>query len=33
MRLVNAITLQLVKFDDDTKTPLYAILSHTWGAK
>jgi hypothetical protein len=32
MRLINAATLQLARFDDDTKIPPYAILSHTWGA-
>lgn len=33
MRLINAATLQLERFDDDTKIPPYAILSHTWGAE
>lgn len=33
MRLINAATLELERFDDDTKIPMYAILSHTWGAE
>jgi len=33
MRLINAATLQLERFDDDTKIPPYAILSHRWGAE
>jgi hypothetical protein len=33
MRLINAKTLELKRFDDDTKIPRYAILSHTWGNK
>jgi hypothetical protein len=32
MRLINATTMQLERFDDDTKIPPYAILSHTWGS-
>jgi hypothetical protein len=31
MRLINAALVQLERFDDDSKTPPYAILSHTWG--
>ncbi|KAH7091397.1 heterokaryon incompatibility protein-domain-containing protein [Paraphoma chrysanthemicola] len=31
MRLINAALLELERFDDDTKIPPYAILSHTWG--
>lgn len=30
MRLVNAATLELERFDDDNKIPPYTILSHTW---
>jgi hypothetical protein len=33
MRLINAATLQLARFDDDTEIPPYTILSHTWGAE
>ncbi|KAH3906245.1 hypothetical protein HBI56_194120 [Parastagonospora nodorum] len=33
MRLINAATLQLERFDDDTRIPPYAILSHTWAAE
>jgi hypothetical protein len=31
MRLIHAARLKLERFDDDTKIPRYAILSHTWG--
>jgi hypothetical protein len=31
MRLIHAARLELERFDDDTKIPPYAILSHTWG--
>ena len=30
MWLINARTLRLVHIDDETRTPPYAILSHTW---
>jgi hypothetical protein len=33
MRLINAASLKLERFDDDTKIPPYAILSHTWGSE
>jgi hypothetical protein len=33
MRLVNTASLRLERFDDDTKIPPYAILSHTWGSE
>jgi hypothetical protein len=33
MRLINTAALRLERFDDDTKTPPYAILSHTWGSE
>jgi hypothetical protein len=33
MRLINATLRELERFDDDTKIPPYAILSHTWGAE
>ncbi|KAF2030919.1 HET-domain-containing protein, partial [Setomelanomma holmii] len=32
MRLIDAKLLKLERFDDDTKIPPYAILSHTWGS-
>jgi hypothetical protein len=32
MRLINTASLRLERFDDDTKIPPYAILSHTWGS-
>ncbi|KAF2844401.1 HET-domain-containing protein [Plenodomus tracheiphilus IPT5] len=32
MRLINASTLKLKSFIDDSQLPKYAILSHTWGA-
>lgn len=31
MRLLNIHKLQLRSFEDERKTPPYAILSHTWG--
>jgi Heterokaryon incompatibility protein (HET) len=31
MRLLEARTLQVKSFNDQSKTPKYAILSHTWG--
>ena len=31
MCLINATTLELERFDDEARTPPYAILSHTWG--
>lgn len=30
MRLINARTLSLETFDDDSQRPRYAILSHRW---
>jgi hypothetical protein len=33
MRLINAASLELELFDDDSKIPPYAILSHTWGTQ
>jgi hypothetical protein len=33
MRLINTASLGLERFDDDTKIPPYAILSHTWGSE
>lgn len=31
MRLIHAKHLILERFDDESKIPPYAILSHTWG--
>src|SRR5579871_6227094 len=31
MRLLNARTFQLQSFNNESKIPEYAILSHTWG--
>ncbi|KAH7381547.1 heterokaryon incompatibility protein-domain-containing protein [Pyrenochaeta sp. MPI-SDFR-AT-0127] len=33
MRLINATTLKLQSFIDDSQIPRYAILSHTWGTE
>lgn len=33
MRLIHAASLRLERFDDDSKIPPYAILSHTWGSE
>ncbi|KAF1841646.1 HET-domain-containing protein, partial [Cucurbitaria berberidis CBS 394.84] len=33
MRLINATTLKLHSFIDDSQHPKYAILSHTWGSE
>lgn len=31
MRLIEAASLRILSFEDETKIPPYAILSHTWG--